>query len=257
MPQRSSPLKEVPLRVAGQSLQTEIDRINGDEIARFTTYAAAAFGLILYEWVRWLLNPPPNPWLVTIVGGGVIVFSLRRLVKARQRLRLIEMGRNGERAVAEALDKLRAKGAAVLHDIVADGFNIDHVVLAKRGIYAIETKTWTKRPGAELSYNGSELLIGGRKPPRNPVAQAVANADWLSRNLKEMTGKRYYVRPVVVFPGWYVHNPGGAARAGAWVLNPDQLLPIITDQPSWLSEDDVRGSLYFLTRYIRTHPDAA
>jgi len=254
---RSSPLKQASLRVPGQSLQGQIDRLSGDVIATYSAYAAGAFALMLYEWARWLTKSSPNPLVVTILGAGVIAYSLRRLLKAKRHLRLLEMGRDGERAVAEALDKIRGKGAAVLHDIVAQGFNIDHVVIAKRGIYAIETKTWTKRNGAQLTYDGSKLLIGGWKPPSDPVSQAVANAAWLSRNLKEMTGKRYYVRPVVVFPGWYVNNPGGASRPGAWVLNPEQLLPIITDQPPSLSDKEAHSASYFLTRYVKTHLEPA
>jgi len=254
---RPSPLKEIPLRVPGQSLQDEIDRLSSDEMTTYVTYAAAAFGFIMYEWVRWLLNPPPNPWLVTVVGGAVIAYSIRRLVKGKERLRLLKMGRDGERAVAEALDKLRGKGALVLHDIVTGRFNIDHVVLAKRGIYAVETKTYTKRPGAEITYDGATLLVGGWKPPRDPLSQAVAIADWLGRMLKETTGKHYFVRPVVVFPGWYVRNQGSAAKSGTWVLNPEQLPAIIAEQEATISEEDVRAALYFLTRYVKSQPDAA
>ena len=36
------------------------------------------------------------------------------------------------------------RGAYVFHDVPADNFNIDHVVVSGQGIFAVETKGFTK-----------------------------------------------------------------------------------------------------------------
>jgi hypothetical protein len=238
-------------------LQEQIDRIQGDEIDQYAALGAVAVCLAAFEFISWLFRWPRNPLEVSVLSGAVLVYSLWRVRKAKKKLRLLKLGREGERAVADALDKLKGEGATVLHDIVGGGFNVDHVVLAKRGIYAVETKTYTKWSGAEITYDGKAVKVGGWDPPRDPIRQVVAVADWLRKTLSEMTGKHYHVKPVVVFPGWYVHNQGAADKPDVWVLNPEQLPAIVAEQPASLSEEDVRSAVYFLTRYVKALPDAA
>jgi len=86
-----------------------------------------------------------------------------------------------------------------------DGFNLDHVVISTHGICAVETKTRTKpSPRARVVVDGDSLTVAGYTPDRNPIAQAASAASWLERRLQESTGKRFFVRGVVVFPQWYV-----------------------------------------------------
>jgi hypothetical protein len=53
-------------------------------------------------------------------------------------------GRDGEREVAEYLDNLTRRGNYVFHDIPANGFNIDHIVVSTHGIFTLETKAYSK-----------------------------------------------------------------------------------------------------------------
>ena len=50
----------------------------------------------------------------------------------------------GSARSANFLQRLRADGAQIFHDVPADGFNLDHVVVADKGIFVIETKTWSR-----------------------------------------------------------------------------------------------------------------
>lgn len=257
MANRRSPLREPPLRTAGQSLQELIDRVQGEEIDQYAALATAAICLAAFEWVAWFMHSPRQPLAICLVSAVVVVYSLLRIRWARMRLRALKLGRDGERAVADALDKLKTTGAVVLHDIVGDGFNVDHVVLGRKGIYAVETKTLSKPSGGEVTYDGKELKLAGFWPLGDPVGEVLAVASWLQRILKEMTGKHERVRPVVVFPGWYVRNQGAPERPDVWVLNPEQLPAIIDTQPQSLSEDDLRAAVFFLTRFIKTRANAA
>lgn len=252
-----SPLKEPPLRVPGQSIQLEIDRLLIDEL--FTFGAIIFFALVwpVYEWIRWLTGPLLSPWLVTVLAACGLTYSILRLARAWRRLDALKLGRDGERAVAEELDKLRSTGAVVFHDILAQGFNIDHVVLSRQGVYAIETKTFSKTSGAEVSFNGTTFLLDGRVPERDPIAQAIATADWIKATLKTMTTKDYPVRPVLVMPGWYVNPVSEHHGARVWVLNPKALPAFVTREPTVISEEDLRLAVFFLARYIKTDRDAA
>jgi len=50
-------------------------------------------------------------------------------------------------------------------------------------------------------------LIDGVEPDRDPLTQAKAVARRVREILKEQTGQDVPVKPVVLFPGWYVEVP--------------------------------------------------
>jgi hypothetical protein len=246
-----SPLKVRPLRVAGQSLDDEIQRLVVDDGVPFAMLAVFAVVLAALAWLQAVLETPFSPWAATLVAALLFAYSLYRLVRFRRRFQSLRLGRDGERLVAESLDELRADGAVVFHDITAPGFNIDHVVVSHQGLFAIETKTLAKPPQAEAAYDGHTLVLGGRTVPRNPVTQVEACADWVQDTLEAMTGKRYPVRPVVVLPGWFVRLGGDAQRFRTWVLNPKMLAAFVKREPVRIAEEDVRLAVYCLARYVR------
>jgi hypothetical protein len=184
---------------------------------------------------------------------GFCAFGFWRTVKAIKQLKL---GRDGERAVAEQLDVLKGEGAVVLHDLIGDGFNLDHVVLSRQGVFVVETKTRTKpaRGSPTVTFDGKTLLVDGFEPERNPVTQAQGNARWLAQILRTSTGKEFPVRPVVLFPGWFVEPfPKGST---VWILSPKALPPFIQHEPTRINESDLHLAAFHLGRYIRTRAQA-
>ena len=244
-----SPLKERPLRVAGQSVDDEIRRLLVDEAFPFAMVAAFAVYLAALEWLRLVLKT--SPWVMTLVAAAAFGYSLYRLAQLGKRLDALRLGRDGERAVAESLDELKAAGAVVFHDIQAPNFNVDHVILSRQGIFAVETKTLSKARRAEATYDGKTLLLNGRPPQRDPIAQIEGYADWVGRTLAAMTGKRYAIRPVVVLPGWFVRLGNDAQGHRTWVLNPKMLPAFVKREPVRLAEEDVKLAVYCLARHIR------
>jgi hypothetical protein len=102
------------------------------------------------------------------------------------------------------------------------------VVISTHEIYAIETKTRTK--------------------PSSKTA-----ARWLERRLQESTGKRHFVRGVVVFPGWFVEQRG--PRADVWVLEPKALPAFIENAPAMIAPSDVALAADHLARYVRSRAE--
>jgi hypothetical protein len=85
------------------------------------------------------------------------VCAIIMLIRFLNRRRNDLLGYLGERAVAEHLEGLRESGFRIFHDVPCEGrkknFNIDHVVVGKTGVAAIEVKTRRKkkgRPGFEV-----------------------------------------------------------------------------------------------------------
>lgn len=244
-----SPLKEQPLHVAGQSVDDEIGRLLIDEGVPFAMLTVFAVFLAALEWLRLVLRT--SPWIMTLVAAVIFGYSIYRLAQLRKRLDALRLGRDGERHVAECLDELKAAGAVIFHDIQAPNFNVDHAVLSRQGIFTIETKTFSKKPRDEATYDGATLLLNGRTPQRDPIAQVQACADWVGDTLAAMTGKRYAIRPIVVLPGWFVRLGNDAQRHRTWVLNPKMLPAFVKREPMRLAEEDVKLAVYCLARHIR------
>lgn len=248
-----SPLKAKPLRNPGQSLDEKIRDLLDDRGLPYILFPVMFWVMTAAEWFAAYRGLPRNPslyLLIAIVFTAASALGIWRLVR---RLRALRLGRDGERAVGQFLEGLRVNGARIFHDVPADGFNLDHVVISSHGIYVIETKTLTKpRPDAKVTFDGSTLLVAGRTLGRDPIRQARAEAAWLVRFLKESTGKELPVRPVVVFPGWWIESTEGAKGSDVWVLEPKALPHFIEREPVQLVEDVVTMAAYHLSRYIRT-----
>jgi hypothetical protein len=170
-----------------------------------------------------------------------------------RRVRNLKLGRDGERAVGQFLERLREDGAKVIHDFPGEKFNIDHVVVHQSGVYAIETKTYSKpdRGEAKILFDGQSIRMPGRELERDPVRQARAQAKWLQDLIVETSGKRVPVRPVVVFPGWFVVPTAEAKSSDVWVLNPKALPAFIENSNTQIAEADVHLVASHLTRYVR------
>ena len=80
------------------------------------------------------------------------------------------------------------------------------------------------------------------------LIQVEAESNWLKDTLNESTGKNFNIKPVVVFPGWWVESKD---HSDIWVLNPKGLPKFIENQKDQLSKEDVQLAAYHLSRYIR------
>lgn len=171
------------------------------------------------------------------------------IVKARN----LKLGRDGEKAVGQYLDGMIEFGAKVLHDIPGTGFNIDHVVIHRNGIYVIETKTRSKpdRGETKLVYDGTTVSKVGFQPDIRPIQQVRAAKKWLAQIVKESIGRDLPVQAVVVYPGWYIESTVEAKASDVWVLNPKALPSFIMNSAPQITNEDVHLCTFHLKRYIR------
>lgn len=249
-----SPLKAKPLRYPGQSLDQEIDRIFHDEILLWLVWVILTAYVCIMEWIRWITGDRFHPLFLSFLAIGVVLYSLRKFFVARKKIRALKLGRDGERVVGQYLDELREKGYRVFHDLIGDNFNVDHVVISPTGVFTIETKTFSKpmKGEATIRVNNGVLTVNGHGTERDLLKQAKAQARWVNSILRESTGKNYPVKPVIVFPGWYVEPLPKNENRDVWVLNPKVLPSFIGNEPETLERQDVMLATYHLSRHIRT-----
>ncbi len=248
-----SPLKQKPLKNPGESLDEEIQRLIDNTAERYALASAFLSALAILEWLLWYLESPRNPLLYSALAIVAIVVTAIRVVFVRKKLTNLRQGRDGEKAVAQFLERLRENGAIVFHDIPGQGFNLDHVVMDRSGIYVIETKTMSKPDKGEtrLVFDGESISSFGRPLDRNPVTQVRAARQWLAELIQESTGRKFPVRQVVVFPGWYIEPTAEARASDVWVLNPKALPSFISHSAEQMNAEDVKLCAFHLSRYVR------
>jgi hypothetical protein len=247
--EKRSPLKDRPLRYPGQSLDNEIDRIRWN-IAFYIGLVSILITLAVYEWWHWYRDLPPQPIAAIVVAAVTVVYSYLKITQLRKQLSYLRLGRDGERIVGQALEELRQHGYAIFHDVVGTGFNVDHVVVSPKGVFAIETKTYSRPAHGKVAFDGEKVTLSGYQPDPKPIQQAIANADWLRRDvLLASTGKSFAVTPVVVFPGWWVEETSKNERV--WVMNPKMLPAKISQLPRSITEPDVYLVAFHLSRFVR------
>lgn len=251
---KKSPLKGNPLRYVGQSVDEQIDKLINEEAMPYVIICLLIVYVAGYEWWRYFKNPSPSPIHYTIIAVIVILFSIYKLRKILKKVENLKQGRDGERAVGQFLDNLRENGYRIFHDIIGENFNIDHVIISKKGIFVIETKTYSKpeNGNSKIYFDGKKLKIESLGETTKPINQVNASSNWLKSLLIETTGKKFTVKPVILFPGWFVHTTKEGKRSNIWVLNPKALPTFIENQPDIISQEDLNIVSYHISRYIRT-----
>lgn len=227
--------REQMLRLPGYGLQEEIRNAQLDMFAGMTmAVVIVALPFAVYAAIAFVKSGD-FPWLVVAcIAIGVPFYAAKtvRLVKKLTRLRL---GYVAELATAAELMLLQAKGYQVFHDIQADKFNVDHLVVGPNGVFAIETKGRHKRlhdakatnsgngsgqKGHEVVYKNGQLVFPSWSESA-PLEQTDRQAKWVSQWLSKSTGFEVVAMPVLVFPGWYIRVQ---SRPPFPILNHKQIL---------------------------------
>lgn len=250
VPNKRSPLKSKPLRYAGKS----IDKLINDKAILYVLYIAFFIGLAVLEtWLFYSKTPLPPPWTMFVIAILVILFCSYRIRKILKEAKSLRLGRDGERIVGERLDYLREKEYKIFHDIVGENFNIDHVIISTKGIFLIETKTYSKPNGrdAKIRFDGKEITVNGMKTDKNILNQVLASSNWLKNLLKESTGKEFHIKPVIVFPGWFIDAPDDGNKGPCWALNENSLPQWIENEHISITKEDVSLAAFHLSSYIR------
>ena len=200
------PFTEVPLRVAGQSTRQKADEL-------FESATEDLFFVLIGPAIGFLYGISPLResrvfggvlFLVIAIVTGWLGLRLRTELRASWNYRL---GALGEQVVSRELDKLMRLDYRVFHDVPFDGWNIDHVVLGAKGVFAVETKTWRKprkesKLQAKVVFDGRGLIRPGKKSDPGAIEQARDNARSLSNWISKSAAENVSVVPVVALPGW-------------------------------------------------------
>ncbi|MEE4263645.1 MAG: nuclease-related domain-containing protein [Desulfobacteraceae bacterium] len=220
--------KQDLLRIPGGSLLMRLDNLN-EQINLYLAYVITLplivySALISYSYFQ--ANQPSLTviWMSSVISIALITYMVFKLVKLLSRRKRIRLAYEGELVVGQELNQLMLHGYSVYHDFPADTFNIDHIIVGAKGVFAVETRTRSKgavgnrSQGATVTYDG-RMLTFADITDFETIEQAQQQADWLSKWLGAATGEPIAVRAVVTLPGWVVKR---TSADGIPVVNPGQ-----------------------------------
>jgi hypothetical protein len=257
---RKTPLVDDLLRAPGHTLREQLDDVTID--LQWDVFALAAIPLLtlavflaqghLRSDLRAVMHLAPLTAIVVLAFIGLMV---RKMWRAGERLDKLRAGLDAELAAGQELDQLMREGAVVFHDVPANDFNIDHVVVSREGVFAIETKGFTKPNGGRGKTNATVEFDGSilRFPTwvaKAPLEQAQRQAHWLATWLTRAIGAQIRVLPVLALPGWYVKRTG---RGEVRVFSGGELKGLLKARGAQaLSAQDVQRVAHQLEQRCRT-----
>ena len=106
-----------------------------------------------------------------------------------------------------------------------------------------------------MYYDGERFLVNDREFECNPAKQAMAERDWVSNLLFEMTGRKFKVKGVVLMPGWWIEPPKDWSRIDVWVLNPKAFPGFLKREPIVLKNEDINLVCSRISTHIKCLKD--
>ena len=225
------------------------------EMAKKRRQTAVWIGVIGVAFLIVLLILLQNSKAFDIGGIGILgLLVLIRIVpdiidkqvgrKLKEEKRAIR-GAQGEEKIGELLEGL-PEDFLVLHDIESPYGNIDHIVIGKNaGIFLLETKAH----GGRVTVEGGTLMVNGKLPEKDFIAQALRNSYWLRDEINPIVGVKPWITPVLVFTNAFV--PPTQPVKGVSIINKKYLLPFLqknshpntVNEQIWMNRDSIETTL--------------
>lgn len=253
---RKNPINTHLLRSPGHSLLEKMEDITSDLFG----YLLITPFISLFLYVYYNSSSKSKLLFFTFTftffaGLFYIGYKLIKLSKEREKLRL---GYDAELAVGQELNLLMRQGFYVFHDVnlknTISEFNIDHVVVGKTGVFAVETKGKSKPINGDgdhsfkVSFDGQKLIFPGWEETK-PIEQSKRQSFALQKWLSSAVGEPVSVKAVIALPGWYTNTTKKTDIAVINGKNPEKFFNVIRETE--LSEKQIKQIAHQLESLCR------
>ncbi len=216
---------------------------------------------------------------------GLLIISLICAVCRSTGYYKWRLGYLGELAVANELHKVKSQQRQIFHgftykhssmrkflqwiaakiscDLIGEGGGIDHIIVCRKGVFCVETKTERKNnnngdttnnddtivfDGCEIYINKTQEILLKHKQIKKIKGGAVSLCEHINKKINEK--KLESVIPIIAFPGWNVQGgEKGEPNETIVVCNHEQISGRIEDRiEEPLSEGDVNKICKFLEK---------
>lgn len=204
------------LRAPGLSLRQRLDESAVDLAALFAVPGTLPLALYAFhlagERSGRVLQLNVEVMVYGVLALCLLLYIGYELARGIERHRRLRLGLDAELAVAQELNRLMREGYWVFHDLTFEGCDIDHVVVGRNGVFAVETKSRMRpmhkgRLQDKVECQGIRLCFPGwseHAPLEQSQRQANVLRDWLT----SAAGEPVPVKGVLALPGWDVRCKG-------------------------------------------------
>lgn len=252
------PVDDLLLRSPGESLRRKLEELDED----INTYLTVSItlGAIVGVMIGQNYQQHRSDFLVSFLSGTVLfliieAYLLLKLYRWQSQRRDYRLGLSGELAVGEELNQLMLSGCRVYHDFPSGlDWNIDHIIVAPGGVFAVETKTFSRRKSPRKNQKDHEVIYTGETlefpawTTKEPIEQARRNARQLAAFLKSSTAEEVPVYPLTIPIGWFVIMK---VKSPCEVLNIKMVKRFITERPTKLSPEQITRICHQLEQKCR------
>lgn len=227
---RRSPLDGKKLaNLPGQQLNSRINE-HGDNLLIDLVIMYLSIPFMLSGWALTRVNWDSvqfgiNEAIFVVAALLLFLWGLRSFTRNWEARNKARDGLIAEQMTGQLLNRLIGPKCIVAHDLPCDGFNIDHIVIAPRAVYAVETKSFRKPRGSandshyKVMFDGEALRFPDWRD-NAPIVQARRQAQWLTRYLRDSLGREIPVIPAVALPGWWIDRTEEPKRSDVRVFTP-------------------------------------
>ncbi|MFZ9053478.1 MAG: nuclease-related domain-containing protein [Woeseiaceae bacterium] len=245
------------MREAAQRFRSDFERLSRSQslylgaVLVFTMLFLAAYTLdadrLFLGYPIWQLNL----LLTTLVVAALLtIYRLVRIVLNRHQVKLL---RDANIAVGHHLQQMAAGLGRAYHDVETSAGIIDHLLISKYGVYAINVfAVPPKRKGVARLEGRHVRFSPGRKP--QSIVAINAKVASLEREFRRRLDHRVRVRSVIAAPGWDIQSPAGQAH----LLVNEKTLPMLggwKDAADYLLAEDAAALHAMLTARCKLIPD--
>jgi hypothetical protein len=243
----------------GRFVQQEANRI-GRHLHRNRTAVlifCASFGsLLIVGRQDWWPELPLWVWIIlTAMLIGFIAYVESRFFRlAIYRLRLNAL-REEHVVVADRLNEARARGNNVLHSIPMREGIIDHVVVGKKGIFAIQIVRPPSRKFTSVRLRDEMLIFAPQDVEKGilNIRKFTTPVTILSKRLTDAVGSPVKVFPIIVVTDCEVKNSPGK---NCLLANPGSCIMFVgwNDPGTHLMDDEITAVNDWLMRRCQERP---
>lgn len=228
---------ETIMQEAAQRLREELQRLSVSQsiylggLLVFTLLFLAAYTLearrLFAGYPDWQLH---LQLLFLLLAATFILCELGVTIVKRRRLRFRTLGNI---AVGHRLQQISSESTQVFHDVATSAGVIDHLVISRTGLYAVNVVCRRVSGAATVSLQ-DDALVFADAPSKRPIADLVEMIRALERDFETLLGYKVRIRSVVAVPGWeatsqaseghLLVNEKNVAMLTGWKTHADQLM---------------------------------
>jgi len=211
----------------------------------FRTIRALTVVVVIASLAVFLIWPRAG-WVAGLFAGMMLAFDLSTRLNPPGWIEQWQAGAFGEQRTARELLPLQSSGWTLLHDVpLPSGANIDHVLVGPPGVFVLDSKS----TDGSIRRDGADLIVSRPGAIRlgytlSTSKQVLGNAAHISKVIRETTGKRIWVKAVVVL--WGTFDEQRATHGDVQFVHGSAALGWLSEQPEQLSAGvvlDIANSL--------------